>query len=165
MRVGELESGDVEPPACSSRAKDDVLCLQPQPGSRLDRLRIDESRNAGVFVHRHPQRIDLFAPCRRCTHLADDLADAGKEPRVIQHRLVHRNAILSELPRLSDQPGRVRQCPHWHRTVIGRHAAELVASHQRRAGAQVRGAQRRNHPGRSRANDDDVDHQPRPIPA
>ena len=160
MRVRELESGDVEPPTDSSRAKDEFFRLQPQPGRRFDRVRIDEPRNAGVFVHRHAQRIDLFAPRRMCTHVVDDLADTREQPGVIQHRLAHRDAVLSELPCLADQPRRVSQCPHGNGTVIGRHAAELVASHQRGAGAQVGGAQRRDHPGRSRANDDDVDHLP-----
>jgi hypothetical protein len=52
------------------------------------------------------------------------------------------------------------QSPYGNGTVIGRHTAELVASDERRASAQVRGAQRRHYPGRSRANDDDVDHLP-----
>ena len=158
MRVRELESGDVEPPTDSARAKDEFLRLQPQPGRRFDCVRIDESRSAGVFVHGHAQRIDLLAPCGMSTHVVGDLADAREQPRVVEHRLAHRNAILSELPRLADQPRRVSQRSHGNRTVIGRHAAELVASDQRRASAQVRGAQRRDHPGRSRANDDDVDH-------
>ena len=139
MRVGEFESGDVEPPADSARAKDDSFRLQPQPGRGFDRLRVDEPRDAGVFVHRHAQRIDLLTPCRMCTHVVDDLADTREQPGVIQHRLAHRDAVLSELPCLADQPRRVSQRPHWNGAVIGRHAAELVASHQRRAGTQVGG--------------------------
>ena len=158
VRVRELESGDVEPPTDSARAKDEFFRLQPQPGRRFDRLRIDEPRDAGVLVHCHAQRIDLLTPCRTGTHVVDDLADARKQPRVIQYRLAHRNAILSELSCLANQTRRVSQRPHWNRTVIGCHAAKLVATDQSRASAQVRGAQRRHDSGRSRANDDDIDH-------
>ena len=108
-------------------------------------------------MHGHAQRIDLFAPSRTGTHVVDDLADAREQPRVIEHRLAHRNAVLSELPRLADQPRRVSQRSHGHRSVIGRHAAELVARDQRRASPQVRGAQRRDDPGRSCANDEDIE--------
>lgn len=76
MRVRELESGDIEPPTNSSRAKDEFFRLQPQAGGRFNGSRIDESRDAGVFVHGHAQRIDLLAPCRTGTHIVDDLADA-----------------------------------------------------------------------------------------
>ena len=160
VRVRELESGDVEPPTDSARAKDEFLRPQPQPGRRFDCLWIDESRNAGVFVHGHAQRIDLFAPCGMSTHIFDDLADAREQPRIVQHRLAHRNAVLSELSRLADQPRCVSQRSYGNRSVIGRHAAELVSCDQRRASAQVRSAQCRDHPGRSRTNDDDVDHVP-----
>ena len=76
VRVRELESGDVEPPTDSARAKDEFLRPQPQPGRRFDCVWIDESRSAGVFVHGHAQRIDLFAPRGMSTHVLDDLADA-----------------------------------------------------------------------------------------
>ena len=146
VRVRELESGDVEPPTDSARAKDEFFRLQPQPGRRFDRVRIDEPRSAGVFVHGHAQRIDLLAPGRMSTHVLDDLADAREQPRVVQHRLAHRDAVLSELSRLADQPGGVGQRPHGNRTVIGRHAAELVASDQRRRAPRSAARNAATHP-------------------
>ena len=61
-----------------------------RPVAGFDRVRVDEARNAGVFVHGHAQRIDLLAPGGMRTHVLDDLADARKQPRIIQHRLAHR---------------------------------------------------------------------------
>ena len=160
MRVRELESGDVEPPTDSSRAKDEFFRLQPQPGRRFDRVRIDEPRNAGVFVHRHTQRIDLLAPCRTGTHIVGNLADPREQPRVIQHRLIDRDAVLPELPSLSHQPGRMGQRPDGDRPIVCRHAAKGVPSNERGACAEVRGAQRSDNPCRSSANDEYVYHLP-----
>ncbi len=158
MSVGELESGNVEPPADSARAEDESLRLQPHPGRRFDRLRVDEPRDAGVLVYSHAQRIDLLTPCRMGTHVVDDLADAREQARVIEYRLAHRNTILSELACLAHQSRRVSQRPDWNGTVIGCHSAKLVASDKRCLSTQVRGAQRRHDSGRSRANNDDIDH-------
>ena len=158
MRVRELEAGDGEPPADAARAKDDLFRLKPQPALGFDCVRVDEARNAGVFVHGHSQGIDLLAQGGMRTHVVDDLADAREQPGIIQHRLAHRDAVLSELSSLADQPGCMGQRPHRNRSVVGCHAAELVASDQRGARAQVRGAEGRDYTGRSGANNDDVDH-------
>ena len=91
-------------------------------------------------------------------HVVDDLAHAREQPGIVQHRLAHRDAVPTELAGFSDQPGGVGQCPHRNRSVIGRHAAELVAGHERCLGAQVCGAERGEHTRRSGANDDDVEH-------
>jgi hypothetical protein len=54
----------------------------------------------------------------------------------------------------------VSQRSYGNRSVIGRHATELVSRDQRGARAQVRGAQCGDDPSRSSANDDDVDRVP-----
>ena len=63
----------------------------------------------------------------------DDLADAGQQPRIVEHRFAYCNAILSELSRLADEPRCMRQRSYRNRSIIGRHAAELVSCDQRRA--------------------------------
>jgi hypothetical protein len=50
------------------------------------------------------------------------------------------------------------QCPHRNRSVGGPHAAKLVAGYERRLRAQLGRAARREHTGRSGANNDDVNH-------
>ena len=160
MRVRELESRDVEPPTDSASANNEFLCSKAQPTCRLDGLWIDEVGAAGAFVHRDAERIDLFAPSGMSTHVFDDLADARKQSGIIKHWLAHCDAVLPELARLAEEAGGVSQRAHRNRSVIGRHAAEVIACDQRRARAQVRGAQCRDHPGRTRANDNDVDYVP-----
>ena len=89
-------------------------------------------------------------------HIVDDLAHAREQPGIVQHRLAHGDAVLTELASFSDQPGGMGQCPHRNRSVIGRHAAELVAGNERCLGAQVCGAERGEHTRRSGADNDDV---------
>ncbi len=59
-------------------------------------------------------------------HVLDDLADAREQPRIVEHRLANRNAVLFELSRLADEPRCMSQCSYRNRSVIGCHAAELV---------------------------------------
>ena len=84
-------------------------------------------------------------------HIVDDLAHTREQPGIVQHRLAHGDAVLTELARFSDQPGGMGQCPHRDRPVIGRHAAEFVAGYERCLGAQVCGTERAHHTGRSGA--------------
>ena len=98
------------------------------------------------------QRIDLLAPCRTGTHIVGNLADPREQPRVIQHRLIDRDAVLPELPSLSHQPGRMGQRPDGDRPIVC-HAAKGVPSNERGACAEVRGAQRSDNPCRSSVPD------------
>ena len=75
MRIGELEAGNVQPPTDAARAEDKFLGLEPLPGCRFDCLWVNESHKTSAFVHRDPERIDLLAPGRVCTHVLNDLAD------------------------------------------------------------------------------------------
>ena len=63
---------------------------------------------------------------------------------------------MFELSRLANQPRCMRQRSYGNRSVIGRHAAELVACDQRRPSTQVGGAQCGDYPGGSCTYDDDV---------
>ena len=119
---------------------------------------VGEARNAGVLVDGHSQGIDLLAQGRMRTHIVDDLAHARKQPGIIQHRLAHADAVLTQLSSFADQPGCVGQGPHRNWSVVGRHAAKLGTSDQHGARAQVRSAQGGEYTRRSGANNDDVDH-------
>ena len=156
MGGGQLEAGNRQPPARAAGAKDDFVGLQPQPTLGFDGVRIDEARGAGLFVDRHPQAVQVLTRKRMGAHIVDDLADAREQPGILEHRLAHGDAVLTELASLSNQPGSMGQCPHRNRSVIGRHAAKLVAGHERRLRAQVGRTARGDHTGRSSANDDDL---------
>ena len=92
------------------------------------------------------------------THIVDDLADAREQPGIGKDRLAHGDAVPTELGSLPDQPDSVSQCANWHRSVIGRHAAEFVAGDERRVGAQLGGTARGENTGRSGTDNDDVRH-------
>src|SRR5207247_10490082 len=81
-----------------------------------------------------------------------------EQPGILKYRFAYGDAILTELASFSHQPGSMSKGPHWNWSIIGRHAAELVAGNQRCACAQVCGAGRGEHASRSGANNDDVDH-------
>jgi hypothetical protein len=90
------------------------------------------------------------------TNIVHNLAYTHEQPRVVQHRLTHCDAVLTELASFSDQPRSMGQCPHWNRSVICRHTAELIAGNKRGSCTQIGGAKRRQHTRRSCADDDDV---------
>src|SRR4051794_17973991 len=92
------------------------------------------------------------------THFIDDLADAGEQLRIRKGRLAHGDAVATELGSLPDQPASVSQCANWHRSVIGPHAAELVAGDQRRVGAEDGGTIRGENTGRAGTDNDDICH-------
>jgi hypothetical protein len=89
-------------------------------------------------------------------HIVDDLARAREQPGVLQHRLAHSDAVLTELASFSDQPCSMGQCPHRNWPVIGRQAAKLLTGYECCLGTQVCGTERGDHTRRSGANDDDV---------
>ena len=89
--------------------------------------------------------------------------ERGEQPGILKDRLAHGDAVLTELARLSDQPGSMGKCPHWNWSVIGRHAAKFVAGNECRLGAQVGRTVRGEHTGRSCANNDDVHHSHSPL--
>jgi hypothetical protein len=60
-----------------------------------------------MLMDSHPQRIDLRAQGGISAHIVDDLAYAGKQPGIIQYRLAHAYAVLTELSSFTDQSGRM----------------------------------------------------------
>ena len=158
MGARQLEAGDGESPAHAARADDDLFSLKPQPALGFDGVRIGEARGAGVLVDGHSQGIDLAAQGRMRTHIVDDLAHAREQPGIIEHRLAHGDAVLTQLSSFADQPGGMGQGPHRDGSVVGCHAAKFAASYEDGAGAQVRGAEGGKHTRRSGANNDDVKH-------
>ena len=149
---GQLEAGNWQPPARAARAEDDLVGVQPQPTLGFDGVRIDEACGAGLLVDRHAQTVQVLAPKRMRAHIVDDLADAREQPRIVEHRLAHGDAVLTELASFSDQPGSMGQCAHRNRSVIGRHAAELVAGDECRLARPARrhGTRRTHRPVRRR---------------
>jgi hypothetical protein len=83
---------------------------------------------------------------------------ARKKQGIVQHRLTHIDAVLTELPSIAHQPSGVGQGPYRNRSVVGRHPAEFPAGHNRRSRAQISGSESGQHASRSRANDDNVSH-------
>jgi hypothetical protein len=108
----QLEAGDREPPAHAARANDELVSLKTQPGLGDDGVRIDEARSAGMLVDDHSQRINLLPQGRMRTHIVDDLAHTRKQSRIVQHRLSHGYAVLTELARLAHQPAGMGKRPH-----------------------------------------------------
>ena len=64
--------------------------------------------------------------------------------------------VSLELPRLAQQSRGMRERTHGDRSVVGRHAAELVARNERRLRAQVGRAQGRGDAGRAGADDEHI---------
>ena len=93
------------------------------------------NRSARAMSNRHARR--------------GDLADPREQPRVIQHRLIDRDAVLPELPSLSHQPGRMGQRPDGDRPIVCCHAAKGVPSNEPWCVPRS-GAQRSDNPCRSR---------------
>ncbi len=92
------------------------------------------------------------------TRILDDLVNAREQPGIIQHRLAHADAVLTQLSSFADQAGCMGQGPHRNWSVVGCHTAKLGTSHQRGTRAQVRSAQGGQYTRGSGANNDDVDH-------
>jgi hypothetical protein len=61
--------------------------------------------------------------------LVDDLAHAPQHPVVIQHRRLHRDAVLRQLARFAEEPGGVGQDEDRDGPVVGGHPSELAAGH------------------------------------
>jgi hypothetical protein len=154
----QLEAGDREPPAHAARANDELVSLKTQPGLGDDGVRIDEARSAGMLVDDHSQRINLLPQGRMRTHIVDDLAHTRKQSRIVQHRLSHGYAVLTELARLAHQPAGMGKRPHRNRSVVGCHAAEFGAGYERGARTQLRSTEGGEHTRRASANNDDVWH-------
>ena len=119
---------------------------------------VGEACNASVLVDGHPQGVDLLAQGRMRTRILDDLAHARKQPGIIQYRLAHADAVLTQLSSFADQAGCMGQGPHRNWSVVGCHTAKLSTSYQHGARAQVRSAEGGEYTRGSGANNDDVDH-------
>jgi hypothetical protein len=92
------------------------------------------------------------------THVAHHLAYAPKQPGVIQLRLAHGDAVLTQLTSLPDQPGGMGEHSHWNRSVVICRTAELPAGDQRSPRTQVRGTDGCDHACRSSSDYEDVRH-------
>jgi len=68
--------------------------LKLQPGFGLYGVIVGETRNTGVLVDGHSQRIDLRAQRRMGTHIVDDFAYALKQPGIIQQGPAHAYPVL-----------------------------------------------------------------------
>ncbi len=156
MRGSPLEARDREPPARAARAEDDFACFKPQPAFGLDGVRVDEARGAGLFVNGYPNAFEVFAPDRMLVQVVDDLAHARDQLGILKDRLAHRDAVLTELSSLSEQPGCIGQCPHRNGSVIRRHSAKLAAGHKNRSGTQLCSPECSDQTGRTSADDDNI---------
>ncbi len=132
---------------------------QPQSALCLDRVRVGEPRGADLLVDRHAERIDTLAQGRARAHVVDDLAHPRQQPVVPQLGRARGDAVARQVMRLPHQPRGIGQRPHRHGPVVGGHAAELRAAHERGPGTQVRRADGGEHARWSRADHDDVGHQ------
>ena len=141
MGACQLPAGDWESPTHAAGANDDLFGVQPQAALGFDGVLVGEAGNAGVLVDGHPRGVDLLAQRRMRTCVLDDVAHARKQPRIIQHRLAHADAVLTQLSSFADQAGGVGQGPHGNGSVVGRHAAKLGTSDQHGTRAQVRCAE------------------------
>ena len=141
MGACQLTAGDWESPTHAAGANDDLFGLQPQAALGFDGVPVGEAGNAGVLVDGHSCGVDLLAQGRMRTRILDDLAHARKQPRIIQHRLAHADAVLTQLSSFADQAGCVGQGPHRNWSVVGRHTAKLGTSDQHGTRAQVRCAE------------------------
>ena len=148
----QLETGDRELPARAARAKDYLFCLKPQPALRFDDVRTVKSCSTGPFLDGDSRGIDLRPQQRMCAHITHDFVYTREQPRVLQHRLSHINTVLTELTGFSDQPCSMGQCSDRNRSVMGRHASKLVASHEHSTRAQVCCTKRCEHSCRPSSN-------------
>jgi hypothetical protein len=62
----------------------------------------------------------------------------------------------AELAGFPQQAGCLGKCPNWDRSVVGCHAAELVAGDERGPRAEVCRTALGDHTGRSSTNDEDL---------
>ena len=134
-----------------------LVGAEAQAALRRERVCVEESRRARVFVHGDARCLELPAERSVLAHVVDDLTHAQKEPRIIERRLADGDPEAPELLRVADEPRRVRQRAHRYRPVVRRHATDLAGRDERRARAEVSRAQGRDEPRRSGPNDSDVD--------
>jgi len=158
MSARELESRYRQSPAHAASADDDLLGLKPEPGRGDDSVWVGEADRANMFVDGYAQSIDPLALGNMGIHIVDDLAHPRKQPPIIQHRLAHGDAVLTQLSGVADQPGGLGQSPHRNWAVVGSHAAKCAASCQHGARTQVGSTQGGEHTRRSTADNDDVCH-------
>ena len=156
MRGSQFETRNGQAPARSPCAQDDFVCSEAQPAPRLDRVRIDKPRGAGIVVNRNPHIFQLLAPGSMFADVTDDLARAREQPGVIQDWLAHRDTILAELFSFSKPPRCLGKYPHGNGAVIRCHTPYLAAGDQNRLGAQLCSPECSNHAGRTGANDHDI---------
>jgi hypothetical protein len=99
---------------------------------------VGEARGAGLLVDCHSPSIDPLVHGNMRAHIVDDLAHPRKQPGIIQHRLAHGDAVLTQLPSFAHQPGGMGQGPHRNWSIVGRHAAKFSACYEHGARTEVR---------------------------
>jgi hypothetical protein len=107
-------------------------------------------------VHDDAGSVDLLAEGRMAARFADDLTHAVEQLRIIERERARGYPIALELPRLAKQSRCMGEGAHRDRTIVGRHAAELIARDERGLRAQVRRTQRGRDAGGTRAEHEDV---------
>jgi hypothetical protein len=65
-------------------------------------VRVYEARSAGPFVYGYSQRIDLSAQGRMRAHVPDHIARTRKQPGIVQYRLAHSDAVLTQLSSIAN---------------------------------------------------------------
>jgi len=95
----------LEFPAHAASADDDLFSLKPWATLSFDSVRVGEACNASVLVDGHSQGVDLLAQGRMPTRILDDFAHARKQPGIIQYRLAHFDAVLTQLSSITNQAG------------------------------------------------------------
>jgi hypothetical protein len=153
---GQLGARDGKPARDPAGADDEPLGLQRRLVRSLNRVGIEDPNFPCVLVNRDAGLFELVAQDRVSVDVVENLADSRQEARVVDGQVADVDAVAVKLAGLADESGRMGECAHRHRAVVGCHAAEAVACDERRPRAQTRRPQCGNGTRRPGTDYDDV---------
>jgi hypothetical protein len=121
-------------------------------------VRVCETGDTTLFVNNYAQTVEQRAEGRVRAHFFHDFTNARKQTRVVEQRLADNDAVAPEAASVTEQPRGVGQRPHWNRSIVRRHATELVTRNEHSLRPQIRGPKSSGHAGWSATNNDNIYH-------
>ena len=149
----QLRARHRQGPVGAARTEDELVRVQAGAVLGLDRVGVDEPRGPGVFAQDHTGVLSSVAQDGVLGHLGDHLAYPREQPAVVQGGVARLDAVPVQVPRLTAQPGRLRQRAHRNGAVRGGHPAHRIPGDQGCSGAQLGRSQRGEDAGRPGADD------------
>src|SRR6185312_9916453 len=144
MGACKFEAWDGKSLTHAASTDDELIRMKMQPGLSNDIVWVYETGSPDIFVNRCSTRHNFFAQGRNCTYICDDLTDAFKHSRVIQHRIINGDTIPTQLPRVTHQSCGMSQRSYGNWPIISGHTAKFVPCDQCSTGTQLNRPSRRH---------------------